>query len=474
MAEQGPAEARLPSERASPIPGGSPRSDGSAFSAEGDRTIIDIQLANADTQRQGAPVAAPPGFPPPPPTALPSGMPFSTDDNGDEVTQAAFHRAIAHQKDITDLLFDPACKLTNQQRSKIIAHLRNILQECADIRAVAARQSGRVDELRHQLTRFSAAPSYRPTLMPPADAGPAPSYASVLAGGQQHPGQQMASRGPECPAAPPQQAQPSGFDAQPLPHIRQEHAHLMFLTPLVPSTSPANDLIKLIKTNIDPTKEKIGPLVLRQTKYGLTVLTNHEATLKNFKTAIEKNTLTSTSISIRVPQKRRPRVKFTGVDPDVASTTLVQCINQRNDGINLNPDACRVVASYRERSGNFTHVLEVDSSAYRALTARGRIMIGWTTVHVSEDLHIPVCTYCASYGHTRRSCPVSGQPDKLTCTRCSANHAGEQCAVRAGDPQAACNECKKQARQSTHPVGHSSCPILQERVARLRARTDYG
>ncbi|KAH6945361.1 hypothetical protein HPB50_008040 [Hyalomma asiaticum] len=161
MAEQGPAEARLPSERASPIPGGSPLSDGSAFSVEGDRTIIDIQLANADTQRQGAPVAAPPGFPPPPPAALPFGMPFSTDDNGDEVTQAAFHRAIAHQKDITDLLFDPACKLTNQQRSKIIAHLRNILQECADIRAVAARQSGRVDELRHQLTRFSAAPCCR-------------------------------------------------------------------------------------------------------------------------------------------------------------------------------------------------------------------------------------------------------------------------------------------------------------------------
>ncbi|KAH6944577.1 hypothetical protein HPB50_004100 [Hyalomma asiaticum] len=92
--------------------------------------------------------------------------------------------------------------------------------------------------------------------MPPADAGPAPSYASVLAGGQHHPGQQMALRGPVCPAEPPQQAQPSGFDAQ--PHIRQEHAHLMFLTPLVPSTSPANDLIKLIKTNIDPTKEKIG------------------------------------------------------------------------------------------------------------------------------------------------------------------------------------------------------------------------
>ncbi|KAH6932709.1 hypothetical protein HPB50_008905 [Hyalomma asiaticum] len=63
--------------------------------------------------------------------------------------------------------------------------------------------------------------------MPPADAGPAPSYASVLAGGQQHPGQQMASRGPDYPAAPPQLAHPSGLSPpfppfpQPSPELNQ-------------------------------------------------------------------------------------------------------------------------------------------------------------------------------------------------------------------------------------------------------------
>ncbi|KAH6938272.1 hypothetical protein HPB50_008319 [Hyalomma asiaticum] len=131
---------------------------------------------------QSAHVAAPSGVPAPPPAALPSGSLFPNNEPGEEVTQAAFHRAISYQKDITDLLFDPACKVTNTQRSKIIALLRIILQECADIRAVAARQAGRVDELRYQLARPSTVSTAVPGVINLAHPVPGPSYASVLAG----------------------------------------------------------------------------------------------------------------------------------------------------------------------------------------------------------------------------------------------------------------------------------------------------
>ncbi|KAH6921113.1 hypothetical protein HPB50_027904 [Hyalomma asiaticum] len=188
MAEQGPVE----SERASPAPGDSPRSGGSVFSADGDRTLIGIPPINLGEQMQTAPVAAPSGVPAPPPAALPSGSLFPNNEPGEEVTQAAFHRAISYQKDITDLLFDPACKVTKIQRSKIIALLRSILQECADIRAVAARQAGRVDELRYQLARPSTVSTGVPGVINPAHPVPGPSYASVLAG--KHSSDQVASR----------------------------------------------------------------------------------------------------------------------------------------------------------------------------------------------------------------------------------------------------------------------------------------
>ncbi|KAH6928724.1 hypothetical protein HPB50_018775 [Hyalomma asiaticum] len=188
MAEQGPVE----SERASPAPGDSPRSGGSVFSADGDRTLVGIPPINLGVQTQTAHVAAPSGVPAPPPAALPSGSLFPNNEPGEEVTQAAFHRAISYQKDITDLLFDPACKVTNTQRSKIIALLRSILQECADIRAVAARQAGRVDELRYQLARPSTVSTGVPGVINPAHPVPGPSYASVLAG--KHNSEQVASR----------------------------------------------------------------------------------------------------------------------------------------------------------------------------------------------------------------------------------------------------------------------------------------
>ncbi|KAH6936615.1 hypothetical protein HPB50_020227 [Hyalomma asiaticum] len=188
MAEQGPVE----SERASPAPGDSPRSGGSVFSADGDSMLVGIPPINLGVQMQTAYVAAPSGVPAPPPAALPSGSLFPNNEPGEEVTQAAFHRAISYQKDITDLLFDPACKVNNTQRSKIIALLRSILQECADIRAVAARQAGRVDELRYQLARPSTVSTGVPGVINPAHPVPGPSYASVLAG--KHNSEQVASR----------------------------------------------------------------------------------------------------------------------------------------------------------------------------------------------------------------------------------------------------------------------------------------
>ncbi|KAH6921502.1 hypothetical protein HPB50_001983 [Hyalomma asiaticum] len=259
MAEQGPVE----SERASPAPGDSPRSGGSVFSADGDRTLVGIPPINLGVQMQTAHVAAPSGVPAPPPAALPSGSLFPNNEPGEEVTQAAFHRAISYQKDITDLLFDPACKVTNTQRSKIIALLRSILQECADIRAVAARQAGRVDELRYQLARPSTVSTGVPGVINPVHPVPGPSYASVLAG--KHNSEQVASRMTAPSTLPPHTVPP---DDSHLPTTRQEHAFLMFLTPLQPSTSPANDVFRLIKSNIDPAKEKIGSVTLRKTTRG--------------------------------------------------------------------------------------------------------------------------------------------------------------------------------------------------------------
>ncbi|KAH7984881.1 hypothetical protein HPB49_025667 [Dermacentor silvarum] len=179
-------------------------------------------------------------------------------------------------------------------------------------------------------------------------------------------------------------------------------------------------------------------------------------------------------MSVRLVQQRKPHVKLTGVDPDVPAVNLVAEINSRNPDLRLDPSTCEVRVSFRERSGNFTHVVAVDPPAYRSLMSRGRVSVGWTSATVVEDVQVPTCTFCATYGHGRRSCPVRQHPERAVCTRCAGPHLGAQCTVRMGDAAVCCSECRRAGQPSSHPTGDKTCPLLMARVARLRARTDYG
>lgn len=248
----------------------------------------------------------------------------------------------------------------------------------------------------------------------------------------------------------------------------------MYLAPIVPSTSPAVDVMKILKINIDPAKEKLTQLDIRKTRNGVTVLTNDADTFNNLQTALRNNVSTSTALSVKIQKKRKPRIRIVGVDHDIPGSNIINEINSRNEAVKLDGTHCRHIVAYKERSGNTTHILEVDPAARRRLLDKGTLAIGWTLARIEEDFHVPLCTFCATYGHSRRGCLFTGQPDKIVCTKCASNHLPEQCVVRAGDEAVTCNEWRRVGLPSTHPTGHMDCPVLQDRIARLKARTDYG
>lgn len=467
-----------PPDRRALHPGDSPQSDGSVFSEEGDKVMADLVQAGQMQTAVLDPLHNSPGRPASPAAGLPDPQPIvnqvsSHDASSNDPTSVHFSRAVHCQKEISDLLFDTSTKLTNPQRAKILGLLRQIIQECADLRTIAAHQSGRVEELRFQLLNPARQLHPVSSTLPPGSGLPVPSYAMVAARGQSVQESPSPGRHVRVPA-------PGLADALPGPSLavtstsRQDHSYIMFLTPLVPTTSPAADVLKLLKSNIDPAKAGVSEIILRQTKLGITVLTNQQKSIQNLQKAIEENTVTSTSISVRIPKKRRPRLKLTGVDPDVPASRVIPEINDRNPSVNLDLANSKIIASYKEKSGNITHVIEVLPADRRQLLQCRQIVIGWTVVTAVDDFHVPMCTYCATYGHSRRACPNAGHPDKVVCTKCAQNHLAEQCAVRSGDDAVACNECRKLGRPSSHPTGHIECPVLVDRVARLRARTDYG
>ncbi|KAH6919935.1 hypothetical protein HPB50_029074 [Hyalomma asiaticum] len=105
-----------------------------------------------------------------------------------------------------------------------------------------------------------------------------------------------------------------------------------------------------------------------------------------------------------------------------------------------------------------------------------RLTLGWTKVRAAEDLHVPLCTFCASYGHGRSTCPDAAEPSRAVCTRCGAEgHVGTNCAVRAGGAAECCAACRRAGLEAAgHAAGSEACPLLRDRIVRMRARTQYG
>ncbi|KAH6925088.1 hypothetical protein HPB50_000310 [Hyalomma asiaticum] len=239
MAENQTSVAGGPADRAPQCPGAASHSDVSVFSDEGDQTII-----AADEPGNHLPALVNTVAPPNPPTGSAAlrtveqaaGMMKREEDP----TYAPFRRAVECQKQISDVLFDPTTKVTNPQRAKIHGLLRQIIEECADLRVMAANQTARVQELRHQIRQAPTVPLPHVPGGNIDGASSARSYAAVAAQG-------LAMQVPQSLIGPPavQEAYPNAVPHQ-LGRQRQEHAHVMYLAPIVPSTSPAIDVMKIL------------------------------------------------------------------------------------------------------------------------------------------------------------------------------------------------------------------------------------
>ncbi|KAH6939508.1 hypothetical protein HPB50_018648 [Hyalomma asiaticum] len=172
----------------------------------------------------------------------------------------------------------------------------------------------------------------------------APSYAALAAHG--HPQLLLRSHNEDvC----------QGAAVEPPADSRQEHSHMMFLSPVVPNTPPANDPMKITKTNLDLAKKNIAKGTLRKTRNGIIVLTKNQDKFITFMNALQKNVVTSTAISIKVPEKRELCLKTTGVNPDIPGPSIINEINNRNSTAALDPNHCRVIITCKELSGNLTY-----------------------------------------------------------------------------------------------------------------------
>ncbi|XP_070382676.1 uncharacterized protein [Dermacentor albipictus] len=216
------------------------------------------------------------------------------------------------------------------------------------------------------------------------------------------------------------------------------HKHVAFLTPVSTTATPARDVLRLLKSKVDPRAQNIRDVTLHHTRYGLTVFTDNDQSLANLEQAIAADPATRASILMRVAPPRNPCVKFTGVDPDIGPDDFLRTLNECNEGLDLDLDRCKVRVTFGERAGARSYVAELDPDGFRRVMSRPRLTVGWTSVRAREDLHVPTCTFCATYGHGRTTCPHKADPTKARCLKCGSNHLAATCRVKMGAAEVHC------------------------------------
>ncbi|KAH6940887.1 hypothetical protein HPB50_009347 [Hyalomma asiaticum] len=126
------------------------------------------------------------------------------------------------------------------------------------------------------------------------------------------------------------------------------------------------DVMKLLKSNIDAVAEDIRDVTLRNTRYGITAFSHTRQSLVNMQRAVEANSVTRAAVSVRVSERKRPHVRFSGVDPDIGADEFLRELSELNPSLQLNPETCRV---------------RVPSGSARG---RGRTWLRWILPHFAE------------------------------------------------------------------------------------------
>ncbi|KAH7963996.1 hypothetical protein HPB51_027766 [Rhipicephalus microplus] len=154
------------------------------------------------------------------------------------------------------------------------------------------------------------------------------------------------------------------------------HEHVAFLTPFGATEAPAQDVVRLLKANVDPVAKVIRDVTLRHTRYGVTVFTNNAQTITNIQNAINENAVTRAAITIRIPARRNPHMRFSGVDPDLGPEEFLRLLDERNPTLQIGADISKFKVTFRERGGTKAYIVEVDPEAFLRIMARVMVDIG--------------------------------------------------------------------------------------------------
>ncbi|KAG0444522.1 hypothetical protein HPB47_013705 [Ixodes persulcatus] len=166
---------------------------------------------------------------------------------------------------------------------------------------------------------------------------------------------------------------------------------------------------------------------------------------------------------------RNQQILVKGISITIDDLALKAAIINQNH-LNGTLEDIKVARTFPNRDGTKTVVFEVQPEIFKQLKTKRRLIVGWTSCPVEENLHVLFCRRCSRYGHTTGRCQ-----ERPRCIHCGKDHSGADCDERS---RRTCLACKENPQVRPTDTEHSSsdadCPTYLWYVARLHQKINYG
>lgn len=222
--------------------------------------------------------------------------------------------------------------------------------------------------------------------------------------------------------------------------------------------STYSDIVRKIRTTVDPTKSHVQVTTVRRTKDGLCLIKMQSNTDERdvFRRVLQDAVGDAGSVKAMTSQVQ---VEIMDLDCVVTQDDVTQALRQATGR-----DAdFRVHIFGPNRAEQYMAVCDLESHEAEKLLDRGRIGIGWVRCRVRKRLTVTKCHKCQGYGHTKANC--TGKDRTKSCRRCGeTGHYATDCKNRP-----ACPLCAEAGHgDAAHLAGTGRCAVFRAALEECR------
>lgn len=245
-----------------------------------------------------------------------------------------------------------------------------------------------------------------------------------------------------------------------------------FITTVLASQDNALDtVIDNIKKTIMENPQNISVTKINTISKGKVVIHSLSGKSKN---ALDQ-LLKDNNYNITELKKLDPPVILKGIPNEIDGKELIDIITKSNPDTFTDSNPKLLYFKPNRNRKLYNAVIRVTPRARNTIfnTFSNKLSLGIRVVHVEDANPTVQCTNCFRFGHTKRICNNTGNPNEQTaCWHCSDNHFSANCPNK--ESPNICINCRSKSLPHAHPPTHPSCPIYNHHHQIALSKINYG